>query len=82
VVLVDVGLPGLSGNAAVFQLRAQGYGGRIITLSAGASEESRNAALAAGADHYLPKPLNVEQFVHLLQRAAESEAAPGLATVR
>ena len=31
--LVDVELPGLSGNAAVYQLRSQGYKGRIVTVS-------------------------------------------------
>jgi CheY-like chemotaxis protein len=72
VLLVDVELPGLSGNAAVYQLRAQGYRGRIITLSATATEEARAAALAAGADFYLTKPLNLEQFVRVLQRAVHS----------
>lgn len=69
VLLVDVELPGLSGNAAVYQLRAQGYAGRIVTLSATATEEARAAALAAGADFYITKPLNLEQFVRVLQRA-------------
>lgn len=72
VMLVDVELPGLSGNAAVYQLRAHGYAGRIITLSATATEEARAAALAAGADFYLTKPINLEQFVRVLQRAVHS----------
>ena len=33
VLLIDVQLPGLSGNAAVFQLRSHGYRGCIVTLS-------------------------------------------------
>lgn len=68
VLLVDVELPGLSGNAAVFQLRAQGYRGRIVTLSATATEQARRAALAAGADFYLTKPIDLEQLMHVLQR--------------
>jgi CheY-like chemotaxis protein len=28
--------------------------------------------LRAGADHYLTKPLNVEQFVHVIQQAASA----------
>jgi anti-sigma regulatory factor (Ser/Thr protein kinase) len=31
VLLIDVELPGLSGNAAVFKLRSRGYRGRIVT---------------------------------------------------
>lgn len=68
VLLVDVELPGLSGNAAVYQLRAQGYGGRIVTLSATATEQARRAALAAGADAYLTKPIDLEQLMRTLQR--------------
>jgi len=68
-VLVDVELPGLSGNAAVYQLRSQGYKGRIVTVSANATESARAAALAAGADHYLTKPLDFAQFARVVQSA-------------
>jgi len=68
ILLVDVELPGLSGNAAVYRLRSQGYSGHIITLSATATEEARDAAVAAGCDFFLSKPLNVEQFTKLIQR--------------
>jgi signal transduction histidine kinase/ActR/RegA family two-component response regulator len=72
VLLIDVELSGLSGNAAVYKLRSRGYKGRIVTLSATATTEAREAALRAGADHYLTKPLNVEQFVHVMQQAAST----------
>ncbi|HSX60320.1 MAG TPA: hybrid sensor histidine kinase/response regulator [Tahibacter sp.] len=68
-VLVDVELPGISGNAAVYQLRSQGYKGRIVTVSANATESARAAALAAGADHYLTKPLDFAQFARVVQSA-------------
>ncbi|MBL8299762.1 MAG: response regulator [Rhodanobacteraceae bacterium] len=66
-VLVDVELPGLSGNAAVYQLRSQGYKGRIVTVSANATESARSAAITAGADHYLTKPLDFVQFARVVQ---------------
>ncbi|MGH8172861.1 MAG: ATP-binding protein [Rhodanobacteraceae bacterium] len=72
VLLIDVELSGLSGNAAVYKLRSRGYKGRIVTLSATATAEAREAALRAGADHYLTKPLNVEQFVHVIQQAVSA----------
>jgi signal transduction histidine kinase/CheY-like chemotaxis protein len=72
VLLIDVELSGLSGNAAVYKLRSRGYKGRIVTLSATATGDAREAALRAGADHYLTKPLNVEQFVHVMQQAASA----------
>lgn len=71
--LIDVELPGLSGNAAVFKLRSHGYRGRIVTLSATSTGEARDAALRAGADYYLTKPLNVEQFVGVMQRATQRD---------
>ncbi len=74
VLLIDVELPDLSGNAAVYQLRAQGYRGRIVTLSANATAQARDASLRAGADHYLTKPLNLERFVDVMSRAAVAGA--------
>jgi len=73
VLLIDVEMPGLSGNAAVYQLRSHGYRGRIVTLSATSTAEAREASLRAGADHYLTKPLNVEQFVSVMQRATQAQ---------
>lgn len=71
VLLIDVEMPNLSGNAAVFKLRSRGYRGRIVTLSATSTSDARDASLRAGADYYLTKPLNIEQFVGVIQRAAQ-----------
>ena len=38
----------------------------IIAMTANAFEEDRQAALRAGMDHHLPKPLDVEQLFCLL----------------
>lgn len=67
VLLIDVEMPGLSGNATVFQLRTRGYRGRIVTLSATATTAARDASLRSGADFYLTKPLDVGQFAALMQ---------------
>jgi signal transduction histidine kinase len=63
-VVVDVQMPGLSGNAAAYRLRAAGYRGRIIALSATPTAEARDASLAAGVDVYLTKPVNLDQLVN------------------
>jgi signal transduction histidine kinase/CheY-like chemotaxis protein len=75
VLLIDVEMPSLSGNAAVFKLRSRGYRGRIVTLSATSTGDARDASLRSGADYYLTKPLNIEQFVGVMQRAAQQERA-------
>lgn len=67
--IIDVQMPGLSGNAAVFKLRAHGYKGRIISLSADDTVEARQAALGAGSDLYLTKPINIEQLVRAVRSA-------------
>ncbi len=67
--LIDVEMPGLSGNAAVFKLRSHGFHGRIITLSATSTADARDAALRSGSDHYLTKPLNLDHFIGVVQRA-------------
>jgi len=74
VLLIDVELPGLSGNAAAYKLRAQGYRGQIVTLSANASADARDASLHAGANHYLTKPLELERFVAVMRRAIGQDA--------
>lgn len=69
VAIVDVQMPGLSGNATVYRLRANGYKGRIISLSAEDAVEARQAALSAGSDQYLTKPINIESFVRAVRTA-------------
>ena len=64
--VIDVQMPGLSGNAAVFKMRANGYRGRVLTLSATPTADARAAALAAGADAFVTKPIDVAQFNRLV----------------
>lgn len=71
VLLVDVHLGGASGNALVFRLRAQGYRGAIVTVSANASREAHDAALKAGASVFLTKPIELARFIHTIQRALQ-----------
>lgn len=73
VLLVDVKLPGMSGNAAVYRLRSQGYRGRVVMLSATATTAARDASLRAGADAYVTKPLNLEQFVATIAQVGDEK---------
>jgi DNA-binding response OmpR family regulator len=68
ILLVDVELPGLSGNTAVFRLRAKGYRGHVVTISATPTEEARKVALNAGANQFMTKPINIEQFTRAMLR--------------
>lgn len=75
IAVVDVQMPGLSGNAAVYRLRAHGYKGRIMSLSADDTPEARQASLGAGSDLYLTKPINIEQFVRAVRAAPRNHGA-------
>ncbi len=72
--VVDVGLPGMSGIALCQALRDADVGVPILVLSARDQVGDRVAGLRAGADDYLVKPFDLDELVAridaLLRRAA------------
>ncbi len=59
VVLMDMAMPVKDGLDATRDLRAAGYEGPIIALTAHALPQSRDEALEAGVTSYMTKPLNM-----------------------
>ena len=55
VVLMDIGLPGMSGIEAVRRIKAVAPHTRIVMLTALNDEAHRREAFAAGASAYVPK---------------------------
>lgn len=83
VVLVDLNLPDLSGIEITLRLR-QWTQLPIIVLTADGQEESKVAALDAGADDYVTKPFNVAELLARLRvarRHAEERARGSAAPV-
>lgn len=70
VVILDLRMPRMSGHDAARQLRREGGGARplLIAVSAFDSDEDRQAALRSGFDHFLVKPIRVEQLNELFAR--------------
>jgi len=68
-VLMDTQMPVMDGLEATRRLRAQGLNLPIIGVSAGAMDEERQAALAAGMNAYLLKPVNMEALANALTKA-------------
>ncbi len=62
-ILMDMQMPILDGYSAVQQLRAQQFTRPIIGLSASNLLADQNAALEAGCDHYLTKPVSIENLL-------------------
>jgi signal transduction histidine kinase/CheY-like chemotaxis protein len=56
-ILMDVRMPEMDGIQAAKALRADGYHGSIVALTADAFEDDRRACLAVGMDDFLTKPL-------------------------
>ncbi len=76
--ILDIGLPGMDGRELARQLRALPTTSRalLIALSGYAQPEDMKAALSAGFDHYLVKPVDTQRLLDLLaERARPSRAA-------
>lgn len=79
-VLMDIQLPGRSGLEIIRQLRA-GYFGEsksrlfVVAVTAYALSEDRRKCLQAGADEYLPKPVDTHRLKAILIAAAERATA-------
>ena len=63
VVLLDLGLPDIDGLEACRRLRADGYQGAIIMLTARDGELDRVVGLDVGADDYLSKPFSLSELL-------------------
>ncbi|PND36404.1 hybrid sensor histidine kinase/response regulator [Paucibacter aquatile] len=77
-VLMDLHTPVMDGYAATRAMRrlpAPKCHVRIIALSADAFDESRQRALQAGMDDFLPKPIGVEALAQALNQHAQSLAS-------
>jgi len=74
-ILMDVRMPNVDGLTATRQIRCQQQRQPwIVGLSGDALTETREAALAAGMDDYLIKPLDIRKLEAVLQRVAIGEA--------
>jgi DNA-binding response OmpR family regulator len=69
-VLLDLHLPDMPGEEVLRRLRADARTAAVpvVVISADATPRSVVRLMAAGADAYLTKPLNVKQFVATLER--------------
>lgn len=65
--VLDIGLPGISGIEVIGRLRRDGHDLPICILSARDEVSDRVAGLRAGADDYVVKPFELEELIARLQ---------------
>jgi len=72
VVLLDIGLPGLDGYSIARQLRERAAGSplTIVAVTGWGQEEDKARAHAAGFDHHLVKPADIETLQGVLAAAS------------
>lgn len=66
VILMDIQMPKMDGHEAVHTLRAKGYTGPIVALTAHAMKEERERTIQSGFSHFLTKPINRKQLLDLM----------------
>ena len=68
-ILMDIQLPGISGMDALGKLREDPVTRTIpvIAVTASAMQQNQREILAAGFDGYLPKPININNFLETVQ---------------
>jgi len=78
VCLLDIGLPGMDGNALARRLRQlpDMAGATLIAITGYGRAQDRAAALAAGFDHHFVKPVAFDDLLAVLARAPAAAPRP------
>lgn len=80
-VVLDIGLPGMSGWEVLANLRAQASPARVLVLTARSEVGDRVKGLKGGADDYLTKPFSMEEFAARVEALGRRGLAPTAAEV-
>ena len=77
-ILMDLQMPVMSGLQATEMLRLTGFDQPIVALTANATATDRAAALEAGCDDFLSKPIDQQTFYSTLARYLPASKPPSV----
>jgi PAS domain S-box-containing protein len=78
--LIDIGMPGMSGHEVARRIRLEAWGKHavLIALTGWGQDQDKQAAIAAGFDEHMTKPVDPADLERLLgELMAEKTVAPG-----
>lgn len=70
-VILDIALPGKAGIDWLKELKADGFAGDVILITAFADMETAIDALRAGASDFILKPFRIDQIANAIKRCTE-----------
>ena len=73
VAMIDIGLPGMDGHEIARTLRSEGATTILIALTGYGQDSDRAAALVAGFDEHVTKPVDFDALVRLLERVVATK---------
>lgn len=82
VIILDRGLPGLSGDDVLEMLLSEGCESRVLMLTAASTVLDRIEGLGLGADDYLPKPFDFGELVARIRALGRRTGISSLPNLR
>ena len=76
-ILMDIQMPVMDGYQATSKLRERGFKKLVIALTAYTSTADRQKCQEAGCNHYISKPININNLLDLLTGAIASKPPRG-----
>ena len=74
-VLLDLGLPDRNGDTVLAALKGDPATAQIPLVVISGSQDSRDGVIAAGAEAFLSKPLDIVEFLEIVDRYAAADPA-------